>query len=188
MKIFRFLAVCLLGLAALIEHAGAESDCGAGMSCCGGDSCCDSKMGGCKVGEGDCDFDSHCAGGLKCGVDNCGGSGYDSTDDCCYDPNPATKPPPTTPKAVIPFPIDCKAMRSAENIIRKTRIAYGCNIGNPTISLAQCSEVSCLKGIQTGACDREDDKMDCSSLERVANAMDAVCNQFCPRDEFKYGK
>ena len=79
-------------------------------------------------------------------MDNCEGrTGYDSTDDCCYDPNPATKPPPTTPKAVIPFPIDCKAMRSAENIIRKTRIAYGCNIGNPTISLAQCSEVSCLK-------------------------------------------
>ena len=162
------------------------------------------------MGEGDCDRDSHCASGLKCGVDNCEGrTGYVSTDDCCYDPNPATKPPPTTPKAVIPFPIDCKAMRSAENIIRKTRIAYGCNIGNPTISLAQCSEVSCLKvktntnkkqiqkrqklicclqGIQTGACDREDDKMDCSSLERVANAMDAVCNQFCPGDKFEYGK
>jgi len=40
----------------------------------------------CEEGEGDCDSDAECSPGLKCGSGNCRGLGFDSTDDCCYDP------------------------------------------------------------------------------------------------------
>merc|ERR1712168_253060 len=50
--------------------------------CTGGDSCC-SKDEVCGLGEGDCDTDADCGQGLKCGTDNCQGTGFDSTDDCC---------------------------------------------------------------------------------------------------------
>jgi len=50
--------------------------------CDGGDSCC-TRANQCSLGEGDCDNDSDCHLGLVCGVDNCRGPGFDSTDDCC---------------------------------------------------------------------------------------------------------
>jgi len=53
--------------------------------CYGGDTCC-TEQNACREGEGDCDQDSDCAPGLRCGTDNCQGLGFDSTDDCCYDP------------------------------------------------------------------------------------------------------
>jgi len=53
--------------------------------CDGDDSCC-SKDNACKEGEGDCDSDSDCEDDLKCGKDNCRGFGFDSTDDCCFNP------------------------------------------------------------------------------------------------------
>ena len=61
--------------------------------CTGGDSCCTTEYP-CGVGEGDCDSDSECDDGLECGKDNCrpclGGvdcSEFESSDDCCFDPN-----------------------------------------------------------------------------------------------------
>ena len=38
------------------------------------------------MGEGDCDLDNDCKGNLVCGSNNCAGSTFDSTDDCCTDP------------------------------------------------------------------------------------------------------
>ena len=53
--------------------------------CNGGDTCCTSSNQ-CDVGEGDCDSDNGCKGNLVCGKNNCAGSTFDSTDDCCTDP------------------------------------------------------------------------------------------------------
>ena len=39
------------------------------------------------MGEGDCDLDNECKGNLVCGSNNCAGSTFDSTDDCCTDPD-----------------------------------------------------------------------------------------------------
>ena len=39
---------------------------------------------GCDSGEDDCDKNSECRSGLKCGTDNCNGSGYGGEDDCCF--------------------------------------------------------------------------------------------------------
>ena len=39
------------------------------------------------MGEGDCDWDNDCKGNLVCGSNNCAGSTFDSTDDCCTDPD-----------------------------------------------------------------------------------------------------
>ena len=86
--------------------------CGGGNSGCGGNLC---------VGEGDCDRDSDCAMGLRCGADNCNafrspagwpsnsGGGWDTTDDCCYDPRCgygycSPPPPPPFPPPLPPFP------------------------------------------------------------------------------------
>jgi len=49
--------------------------------CLGKDNCCDDQL--CGINEGDCDLDSQCSGSLVCGVDNCEGSTFDATDDCC---------------------------------------------------------------------------------------------------------
>jgi len=75
---------CLPCVCFLAEKIADVPGCG-GNSCSGGDSCCTSTNK-CGVGEGDCDSDSDCQSGLVCGVDNCSGSGFDSTDDCCYRP------------------------------------------------------------------------------------------------------
>ena len=50
--------------------------------CTGGDDCC-TQDNPCGLGEGDCDHDSDCKPGLYCGLDNCGGSGWEYFDDCC---------------------------------------------------------------------------------------------------------
>lgn len=56
-------------------------------TCNGGDSCC-TWSNRCGENEGDCDWTSQCQPGLFCGDNNCRGSGrgsgFDSTDDCCY--------------------------------------------------------------------------------------------------------
>ena len=48
----------------------------------GANSCC-TEDNPCDEGEGDCDSDADCKSGLVCGQDNCVGSSFDSTDDCC---------------------------------------------------------------------------------------------------------
>jgi len=170
----------ILGSILLLSPARAE--------CNGGDSCCDGIE--CGVGEGDCDSDTNCKGRLKCGINNCVGESFDETDDCCFDPLPNTtnqKPynPTTTNQKPNPgTAIDCKAMEDAQLIIRNTRIAFGCGIGNPTISLNTCSQISCLEGIikEIGACAREAEKMDCQSLERVSTAILTVTERYCGGD------
>ena len=141
-----------------------------------------------QEGEGDCDTDDHCSGSLKCGTDNCIGDTFDATDDCCYDPNPTTtttQPPAPTTTLVHQWsptlPVDCKAMADAEKIIRNTRLAYGCNLGEAKISLDTCAQISCLEEIQkkSAACAKGDNKMNCDSLEKVAKAIAAVQAQSC---------
>ena len=55
------------------------------VGCNGGDNCCTSSNQ-CNMGEGDCDSDNDCKENLVCGADNCAGSTFDSTDDCCTEP------------------------------------------------------------------------------------------------------
>ena len=43
------------------------------------------KQNPCREGEGDCDGNRECQSGLKCGYNNCVGSQYDETDDCCVE-------------------------------------------------------------------------------------------------------
>ena len=52
------------------------------QGCTGGDECCQpSNL--CGENEGDCDSDLDCKEGLVCGADNCVGSTFQPTDDCC---------------------------------------------------------------------------------------------------------
>ena len=53
--------------------------------CNGGNSCC-TPENQCGVGQGDCDSNTDCNPSLVCGKDNCVGSGFDATDDCCMSP------------------------------------------------------------------------------------------------------
>ena len=50
-------------------------------TCYGGNTCCDDGI--CGEGEGDCDSDNDCLPGLICGKNNCIGSTFTSSDDCC---------------------------------------------------------------------------------------------------------
>jgi len=174
----QFTLYFLVGSTLLFQHASAV--------CNGGDSCCDGIK--CGLGEGDCDSDTSCEGSLKCGTDNCFGENFDESDDCCYDPLPS---PTTTqkPNPVTDTVIDCKAMEDAQLIIRNTRIASGCDIGNPTISLNTCSQISCLEDIakKSGACARESEKMDCQSLEKMSAAFLAVSKQYCDGQLASFG-
>ena len=45
--------------------------------------CC-SSSNPCGADEGDCDSDNDCLGNLKCGFNNCVGSQFLPTADCCY--------------------------------------------------------------------------------------------------------
>ena len=47
--------------------------------------CC-SPTQPCSEWQGDCNTNADCAGRLVCGQDNCFGSGYSETDDCCRAP------------------------------------------------------------------------------------------------------
>merc|ERR1719187_2602352 len=62
---------------------------GVNAECLGGDSCCTPSYP-CGEGEGDCDSNSDCTGDLQCGSNNCYDSGFDSTDDCCFNPVPGS--------------------------------------------------------------------------------------------------
>ena len=52
------------------------------LGCNGGDACC-KPSNQCDAGEGNCNNDNVCKGNLLCGNNNCVGSTFDSTDDCC---------------------------------------------------------------------------------------------------------
>jgi len=69
--------------------------------CTGGDSCCAPDDEVCGFGEGDCDKDEDCKEGLICGEDNCNGSGFDSTDDCCVLPIDQGVKPTETAERII---------------------------------------------------------------------------------------
>ena len=131
-----------------------------------------------QLGEGDCDSDTSCLGELKCGSDNCLGEEFDETDDCCYDPRPASV---TTTTEKPGTGIDCKAMGDLIEIMRNTRIARGCYADNTTISLDTCSMISCHAQIlkKSDACGREPEQGDCDSLEKVSVAIAAVIEQYC---------
>ena len=130
------------------------------------------------MGKGDCDSNTSCLGELKCGSDNCLGEEFDETDDCCYDPRPASV---TTTTEKPGIDIDCKAMGDLQEIIRNTRIARGCYADNATISLDTCSMISCHAQIlkKSDACGFESEQMDCDSLEKVSVAIAAVIEQYC---------
>ena len=146
-----------------------------------------------QEGEGDCDADEHCLGSLECGKDNCVGTNFDSTDDCCFDPNPTTTSTSTTTTTTTTtttapmtttkpyFQPDCKALKDAEELLRNTRIAFGCDVGNPDISLDTCSQISCLEDVlkKTSACTRGSEQMDCTSLENVSKSIEALYERHC---------
>jgi len=169
----QFALYFVVGLTLLFQHASAL--------CVGEDSCCDGIK--CRLGEGDCDTDTSCEGKLKCGTDNCIGESFDKTDDCCYDPFPPTTRKPSLVTSIMGPGIDCKAMIDSQLIIRNTRIASGCDIGNPTISLNTCSQISCLEDIakKSGTCARQSEKIDCQSLEKVSTAISTVTEHYCDK-------
>jgi len=124
-----YLLLGLLVTTSLGQDAG-SADAEPEPPCSGGDSCCDSRIGGCLAGEGDCDMDSHCAGDLVCGVDNCNGIGFDSTDDCCK-----TKIVPTGDDDIT-VTLSCNKMKNVHHEIIRAQLAYGCSscsyTGEPT--------------------------------------------------------
>ena len=64
---------------------------------------CNGSDSGCaniQEGDGDCDSDNDCATGLRCGTNNCQGSQFDTTDDCCSIPSP--EPPQSPPRPSFP--------------------------------------------------------------------------------------
>merc|ERR1711970_1225135 len=71
--------------------------------CTGGDSCC-AKDEVCGLGEGDCDTDADCSQGLIWGKDNCQGTGFDSTDDCCMLPGGGLEPPKGAERIIFTLP------------------------------------------------------------------------------------
>merc|ERR1712228_371551 len=60
-------------------------DCCMEVECNGGIPSCCTEDNQCGINEGDCDNDSHCLPGLVCGKNNCVGSAFKSTDDCCME-------------------------------------------------------------------------------------------------------
>merc|ERR1719317_208541 len=71
--------------------------------CNGGEDCCTEEEV-CGLGEGDCDTDAQCAAGLVCGKENCQGTSYDSTDDCCMLPDGALEPPKPAKRIIFTLP------------------------------------------------------------------------------------
>ena len=53
------------------------------IRCNGIDNDCCTAETPCDYLDGDCDTDDHCGEGFICGQDNCQGTGFDATDDCC---------------------------------------------------------------------------------------------------------
>ena len=106
--------------------------------CKGDDDCCDGIL--CGINEGDCDSHENCAGHLRCGVDNCIGSGFDSTDDCCWE-DPAFPAPGPEKDAE-----KCKTRRRFKQNIVHAASTLGCDFAKDLkgeISLDECSQISC---------------------------------------------
>jgi len=145
-----------------------------GQGCYGDDSCCDSRPDGCPEGEGDCDMDSHCAGELVCGEDNCNGSGFDSTDDCCKN---ATKP--IVDGSDITVTISCNQMKRAHNEIIRAQVAHGCSSCSNTGEPSNCDR-EVLKDFL--ACPKEDSLCLLNSFAKRASCNvtedkpDTICN------------
>merc|ERR1711953_235784 len=71
--------------------------------CNGGEDCC-TEDEVCGLGEGDCDTDAQCAPGLVCGKENCQGTSYDNTDDCCMFPDGGLEPPKPAKRIIFTLP------------------------------------------------------------------------------------
>merc|ERR1719309_1325846 len=71
--------------------------------CNGGEDCC-TEDEVCGLGEGDCDTDAQCAPGLVCGKENCQGTSYDNTDDCCMLPDGGLEPPKPAKRIIFTLP------------------------------------------------------------------------------------
>jgi len=157
--------------------------------CYGGDSCCDSRPDGCPEGEGDCDMDSHCAGELVCGEDNCNGSGFDSTDDCCK-----TKIVPTEDDITVI--LSCDKLKNVHHEIIRAQLAYSCsscsNIGQPSDcdrtvlrDLLTCpkDDSLCLVNsiANTASCNATEDKPDtiCIALHQLHSYVLYTRQTFC---------
>jgi len=170
--------------------------------CYGGDSCCDSRPGGCPEGEGDCDMDSHCAGELVCGEDNCNGSGFDSTDDCCE--KPTKNPIEPADGSDIPITLSCNQMKKAHIEIIRAQVAYGCSSCSETGEPAKCDrevlkkflncsndESLCLVNsiASTASCNVTEDKPDtiCKALHQLHSYVLYTRQVFCAITGFRGG-
>jgi len=169
--------------------------------CYGGDSCCDSRPDGCPEGEGDCDMDSHCAGELVCGEDNCNGSGFDSTDDCCMN---VTKNPIKPDGSDIQITISCNQMKKAHIEIIRAQVAYGCSSCSETGEPSDCDRtvlrdlLTCPKDdslclvnsiANTASCNATEDKPDtiCNALHQLHSYVLYTRQTFCEITGFKGG-
>jgi hypothetical protein len=156
-----------------LRSVGGDTEVITGSPCSGGDSCCDSKIGGCLTGEGDCDKDSHCAGDLVCGVDNCYGIGFDSTDDCCKSTVPVPGPDD------IPITLSCNKMKTMHHDVIRAQLAYGCSSCSSTGEPTDCDR-EVLRDLLT--CPKDDSLCIFNSIaNRTSCAVsddkpDTICN------------
>jgi len=146
--------------------------------CKGIDDCCDGIL--CGINEGDCDSHEDCAGHLRCGVDNCNGSGFDSTDDCCWE-DPLFLPGPE--------PIDikkCEIVQGLEKKIAQAAVAQGCHLAKErldSISLDECAQNSCSAELigKSFTCNNQNKQETCMELLTLLDVMDGVGKTQCTK-------
>ena len=78
-------------------------------------SCCTTEDP-CELGAGDCDNDHECARDLTCGIDNCIGSIFPRSADCCENPTTTST---TTTTTTSPTTVPCKDIWPTKKCIKK---------------------------------------------------------------------
>jgi len=138
------------------------------IPCKGKDDCCDGIL--CGINEGDCDSHENCAGHLRCGVDNCDGPSFDSTDDCCW--NDPLFPPPSPAEDFE----TCEIVRDLEKKIAQAAVEQGCDLpeGRPEyLSLNECTQLSCSADLigKSFTCNNQNKEKTCKELLSLLDAI-----------------
>lgn len=149
--------------------------------CKGNDDCCDGIL--CGINEGDCDSHENCAGHLRCGVDNCIGPDFDSTDDCCWeDPLFPSVPDVSTDGRT------CSTVQNHINIIGQAAVSHGCQLPKTwkgqgaSISMNQCAQISCSAKLigESFTCNNNAKPQTCNELTTLLDALVKMESLLCP--------
>ena len=144
--------------------------------CHGDDDCCDGIL--CGMNEGDCDSHEDCAGHLRCGVDNCIGSGFDSTDDCCWE-DPLFPPTGSGNDGEM-----CKILRGFKRKITQAAVAQGCDSLKErlqSISMEECTQISCSAELigKSFTCNNQNKEEGCKEMLTLLDVMDKIDTTQC---------